>query len=54
MERDVPQGAYIFNSCFINKIKYPNIDKAFKKLRLVVQAYNDQGKDLVLTQSPTI
>ena len=29
-------------------------DKAFEKSRLVVQAYNDQGKDLVLTQSPTI
>lgn len=28
--------------------------KAFENLRLVVQAYNDLNKDIVLTQSPTI
>jgi hypothetical protein len=46
---NVPQGVYIFNSRFVNEIKHPSTNKAFKKLRLVVQAYNDQGKDLVLT-----
>ena len=51
---DVPQGTRIFNSRFVDKIKHLGTDKAFKKSRLVVQAYNDQGKDLVLTQSPTI
>jgi len=40
-ERDVPQGVRIFNSRFVNKIKHPNTNKAFKKLRLVIQAYND-------------
>ena len=40
-ERDVLQGVRIFNSCFVNEIKYPGTDKAFKKSRLVVQAYND-------------
>jgi hypothetical protein len=50
----VPLGARIFNSQFVDEIKNPGTDKAFEKLRLVVQAYNDQGKDLVLTQSPTI
>jgi len=35
-ERDVPQGVRIFNSRFINKIKHPSTDKAFKKLRLIV------------------
>jgi len=36
IERDVPQGVCIFNLCFVNKIKHPSTDKAFKKLRLVV------------------
>jgi hypothetical protein len=53
-EKDVLQGVYIFNSRFVNKIKHPGTNKAFEKSRLVIQAYNDQGKDLVLTQSPTI
>jgi hypothetical protein len=34
--KDVPQGVYIFNSCFINEIKHPGTNKAFKKSRLVV------------------
>ncbi len=54
IERDIPQGAYIFNSRFVDKIKYPSTDKAFKKSRLIVQAYNNQKKGLVLTQLPTI
>ena len=37
----------------MNKIKDPCIDKAYKKNRLVVQAYND-NKNLELTQSPKI
>ena len=41
MEKDILQGVYIFNLCFINKIKYPSTDKAFKKLRLIIQAYNN-------------
>jgi hypothetical protein len=53
-EKDVPQGVHIFNSRFVNKIKHPGTNKAFEKSRLVIQAYNDQGKNLVLTQSPTI
>ena len=54
IERNIPQSVYIFNSCFVDEIKHFGTDKAFEKSRLVVQAYNDQGKDLVLTQSPTI
>jgi hypothetical protein len=46
---DVPQGVHIFNSRFIDEIKHLSTDRAFKKSRLVVQAYNNQGKDLVLT-----
>ena len=35
-KRDVLQDIYIFNSRFINKIKYSSTNKAFKKLRLIV------------------
>jgi hypothetical protein len=51
---DVPEGVRIFNSRFVDEVKNAGTDKAFEKSRLVVQAYNDQGKDLILTQSPTI
>ena len=40
-ERDILQGVYIFNLRFIDEIKHPSTDKAFKKLRLVIQAYNN-------------
>jgi hypothetical protein len=50
----VPQGTRIFNSRFVDHIKNKGTDQAFEKSRLVIQAYNDQEKDLVLTQSPTI
>ena len=36
MEKDIPQGVHIFNLRFINKIKHPSTNKAFKKLRLVI------------------
>jgi hypothetical protein len=52
--QDVPAGVRIFNSRFVDEIKNPGTDKAFEKLRLVVQAYNDLEKGIVLTQSPTI
>jgi hypothetical protein len=35
----------------MDEIKNLGTDKAFEKSRLVVQAYNNQGKELVLTQS---
>ena len=40
-ERDILQGIRIFNLHFINEIKHPSTNKAFKKLRLIIQAYND-------------
>ena len=40
-ERDVLQGVYIFNLYFVDEIKYLGTNKAFKKLRLVIQAYNN-------------
>jgi hypothetical protein len=51
---DIPQGIRIFNSRFVNEIKNPGTTSAFEKSRLVVQAYKDTEKDIVLTQSPTI
>ena len=51
---EVPQGARIFNSRFVDEVKNKGTNKAFTKSRLVVQAYNDDEKHLVLTQSPTI
>ena len=52
--QDVPPGARVFGSRFVNEIKAKGTDKAFEKSRLVVQAYNDDQKTTVLTQSPTI
>ncbi len=46
---NILQGVRIFNSRFVDEIKHLGTDKVFKKSRLVVQAYYDQGKDLILT-----
>ncbi len=51
---DVSPDVRIFNFRFVNEIKHFDTDKAFEKSRLVVQAFNDQNKNLVLTQSFTI
>jgi hypothetical protein len=45
---EVPEGVRIFNSRFVDKIKLKD-DVLFMKSRLVVQAYNDNEKKLVLT-----
>jgi hypothetical protein len=50
----VPEGTRIFNSRFVDEVKNKGTDKALNKSRLVVQAYHDQEKHTVLTQSPTI
>ncbi|PMD49715.1 uncharacterized protein K444DRAFT_548428, partial [Hyaloscypha bicolor E] len=39
---------YIFNSRFINKIKNKGIEREFKKSRLVIQAYNNSKKYIIL------
>lgn len=51
---DIPTGARIFKSRFVDQIKNAGTANAFEKSRLVVQAYNDSDKKKVLTQSPTI
>jgi hypothetical protein len=50
----IPSNARLFNSRFVDEVKHQGTPQAYEKSRLVVQAYNDQEKTLVLTQSPTI
>ena len=51
---DISSGMRIFNSCFVDEIKNEGTATAFEKSRLVVQAYNNHGKEEIWTQSPTI
>lgn len=51
---DIPATTRIFNSRFLDQVKFEGTPKAYEKSRLVVQAYKDNGKKAVLTQSPTI
>jgi hypothetical protein len=51
---EVPDDARIFKARFVDEVKNKDTNKAYEKSRLVVQAYNDDEKSLVLTQSPTI
>jgi hypothetical protein len=53
-KNDVSSDVRIFNSRFVDEIKHFDTDKAFEKSRLVVQTFNDQNKNLMLTQSFTI
>jgi hypothetical protein len=46
---DVPEGIRIFNSRFVDEIKHKGSENELKKSRLVVQAYNDDSKHIVLT-----
>jgi hypothetical protein len=45
---------YIFNFRFVNKVKNKGTTKEFIKLKLVVQAYNNNKKRLILAQLLTI
>jgi hypothetical protein len=47
-------GIRIFKSRIVNEVKGKTTTKPYKKSRLVVQGYADDGKRIVLTQSPTI
>ncbi len=48
---DVSSDVRIFNFRFVDEIKHSDIDKIFEKFRLMIQTFNDQNKNLVLTQS---
>jgi hypothetical protein len=47
-------GECIFWSRLVNEIKGKATTTLFEKSRLVIQAYNDEDKEMILTQSPTI
>lgn len=49
--KNFQSNVQILKPRFVDKIKDPCIDKAQKKSRLVIQAYN-YNKNLVLTQLP--
>jgi hypothetical protein len=51
---NVLSGIRLFNLRFVDEVKNARTDTTFEKSRLVVQAYNDEEKRLVLTQLPTI
>jgi hypothetical protein len=53
-KKDVSTDVRIFSFRFVNEIKHSEIEKAFEKFRLVIQAFNDQNKTFVLTQSSII
>jgi hypothetical protein len=53
-KNDVSIDVRIFSSRFVNEIKYSEIEKAFEKVRLIMQAFKNQNKILVLTQSSII
>ncbi len=44
----------IFKSRIVNEVKGKTTDTPYEKSRCVVQAFNDRGKEKILTQSPTI
>jgi hypothetical protein len=50
----IPEYARIFNSRFVDELKNAGTTKEIEKSRLVVQAYHDDDKHSILTQSPTI
>lgn len=51
---DGPPEMRIFKSRFADDVKGATSHVFYKKSRLVIQAYNNQGKKTILTQSPTI
>ncbi|KAI0991867.1 hypothetical protein K3495_g16320, partial [Podosphaera aphanis] len=51
---DLHKGIRIFHSRIVNEVKDKNSGRPYEKSRLVIQGYADEGKDKILTQSPTI
>jgi hypothetical protein len=53
-KKNVSANIRIFNSRFVDEVKNPGTEKTFEKFRLMMQAFHDQNKILVLTQSSII
>ena len=54
MPEEIQSSTQVFNSHFVNDIKDPYTDKAYKKSCLVVHTYNNKKKNLVLMHLPKI
>ena len=52
--KEIFDDAKIFNFRFVDEIKNSKTKKTFEKSKLIVQTYNNNEKDFVLTQSFTI
>jgi hypothetical protein len=52
--KDILRGTRIFDARLIDEVKGQETASPYKKLRLVVQAYNDPEKIKYLTQASTI
>jgi hypothetical protein len=50
----VLKNVRIFNSRFVDEIKHSNTSQTYEKFRLMIQAYNNHKKTLMLTQASTI
>ncbi len=48
---EVLKNVRIFNFRFVDEIKHSDTSQAYEKSRLVIQAYNDHEKTLMLTQA---
>jgi hypothetical protein len=53
VQLELDRNTRIFKSRIVNEVK-GKTTKPYEKSRLVIQGYNDNGKDEILTQSPTI
>jgi hypothetical protein len=51
---EVSKNVRIFNSRFVDEIKHSDTSQAYEKSRLMIQAYNDHEKTLILTQASII
>ncbi|KAI1001546.1 hypothetical protein K3495_g6656 [Podosphaera aphanis] len=51
---DTHQYVRLFNTRLVNEVKGKSTTLPYEKSRLVVQGYNDAGKEEILTQSSTI
>ena len=53
-DREIHSNTRIFKSRIVNEIKGKATNTPYKKSRLVIQGYNNKGKETILTQLPTI
>jgi hypothetical protein len=53
-EREIHGNTRIFKSRIVNEIKGKATNTLYKKSRLVIQGYNNEDKETIFIQSPTI